>query len=76
MSHATGLSAVDILRRVNRVLAALVLLSVCCLPDVTSADPGRHVNNNFASVPTTVKTRANDTIMLPCRHNGTHTHAH
>lgn len=28
-----------------------------------------NVNNNFQSVPTTVKTFENDTVLLPCNHN-------
>lgn len=28
-----------------------------------------NVNNNFQSVPTTVKTFENDTVLLPCYHN-------
>lgn len=27
------------------------------------------INNNFNSVPTTVKTFENDTVLLPCYHN-------
>lgn len=74
MSHSNGLSTLDILARLKCLWLAAWLLATVMTVGVgvrpVGADPGRHVNTNFASVPTTVKARANDSIMLPCKHNG------
>lgn len=75
MSHSNGISTVDILARLKCCLwfVALLLVAIVTVGGgarAAAADPGRHLNNNFASVPTTVKARANDSIMLPCKHNG------
>lgn len=72
MSHSNGMSTVDILTRLRcAILGPIIIIAVTVGLSATAtlADPGRHhVNNNFQSVPTTVKTFANDTVMLPCNH--------
>lgn len=57
----------------KRAISLVVFVSVLVIAFGSSgclaADPHRDPNNNFASVPTTIKTYPNDTVLLPCHHS-------
>lgn len=68
MSHSDNMSTADILTRLKCVAGWMLLIVLADALPLLRADPGSNVNQNFKSVPTTVKTFAGDTVHLPCRH--------
>lgn len=56
----------------NNNCVTIIVGLICVLNNAQSAlnfNNDRDSNKSFKSVPTTVKTAENDTVLLPCHHN-------